>query len=151
MEPQIPVTRPLYQMKVELDWPPPRVGMRAISNILDGTFKGDRLSGKMLRSGADWPVARPDGTSALDIRALLQTDDGVLIYMTALGRYVVPDHIQTLSLVDRANTDPAEYYIRISPLFETDDTRYAWLNGIQAIGLGRFRETGLIVDMFELL
>lgn len=151
MEPQSPTTRSLYQLIVELDWPPPRVGSRAISNILGGTFKGDRLSGKMRRSGADWPVGRPDGTSALDIRALMEADDGALIYMTALGRYVVPESIQNMSLTERANANPADYYIRISPLFETDAPRYSWLNGIQAIGLGKFRETGLVVDMFELL
>ena len=38
-----------------------------------------------LGKGADWIIGRPDGSTTLDVRIVLQTDDDALIAMTYLG------------------------------------------------------------------
>jgi hypothetical protein len=68
-------------------------------------------------------VKRPDGSSVLDIRILLQTDDAEKIYMTCRG----------ISYTPQGGTQ----YARIVPLFETGAARYAWLNHIVAVGVLR--------------
>ena len=36
-------------------------------------------------------------------------------------------------------------------LFETGDERYAWLNNIQAVGIGGLDGTDVVYDIYELL
>jgi hypothetical protein len=40
---------------------------------------------------------------------------------------------------------------RSTPLFETGDERYAWLNTIQAVGIGEMVGTDVVYDVYELL
>jgi hypothetical protein len=53
---------------------------RVIVPVSGGTFDGPKLKGTVL-PGADWIVRRPDGSSVLDVRIILQTDDAQKIYM----------------------------------------------------------------------
>ena len=59
----------------------------------------------------------------LDVRVVVETDDGKLIYITYEGR---------ADWSDGPGTKP----IYMAPKFETSDDRYAWLN-VQAVGKGR--------------
>ena len=65
----------------------------------------------------------------LDVRALLETDDGALIYTWYHGR---------LDLSQGPGTSPAY----AAPLYETGDERYAWLNLIQAVAKGELTDGG---------
>jgi len=47
--------------------------------------------------------------------------------------------------------DPASYYFRINPLFETSAPKYDWINRIVAIGFGYRRADGPIYSVFEVL
>ncbi len=47
--------------------------------------------------------------------------------------------------------DPAEYYFRIQASFSTSAPRYAWLNGVLAIGLGHRLPAGPIYNLLEVL
>ena len=47
--------------------------------------------------------------------------------------------------------DPASYYFRIAPTFETAAPQYDWLNRIMAIGAGYRRADGPIYSVFEVL
>jgi len=47
--------------------------------------------------------------------------------------------------------DPASYYFRIAPMFETASETYGWLNGIVAVGIGHRFADGPIYNLFELL
>ena len=40
---------------------------------------------------------------------------------------------------------------RSAPLFETGDERYAWLNNIQAVGVGGLSGTSVVNEIYELL
>jgi hypothetical protein len=128
-----------------------------VSNIAGGTFAGERLSGKILQSGADWAQQGTDAdqtpVSHLDVRSLWQTGDGAMIHVTYHGRVAIPnEHWETyrdLAQVERLS--PSSYYFRINPLFETADPRYAWLNRCLAIGMGKRVRSGVLYKIFEIL
>jgi len=43
------------------------------------------------------------------------------------------------------------YYFRMTPIFETSSTKYAWLNCIIGVGTGRRESTGPIYEVYEVL
>ena len=47
--------------------------------------------------------------------------------------------------------DPASYYFRINPLFETAAANYDWINRVVAVGIGHRRADGPIYSIFEVL
>jgi hypothetical protein len=47
--------------------------------------------------------------------------------------------------------DPASYYFRTNPVFETAAPRYDWLNRLLAVGIGHRRADGPIYSVFEIL
>jgi len=147
-------TRPLFTMQlavrpIQAIGPTP-AGDRRIGVVFGGRFEGERLSGEVLDGGSDWQSVRPDGSLMLDVRLVLQTDDGALITMTYKGlRRGPPEVIERLARGEKV--DPAEYYFRVSPMFETASEDYAWLNGVIAIGLGHRFADGPVYNVFELL
>jgi hypothetical protein len=141
-------TVPLFDMVDDLH-PPLDVGGPAGRRIFfgasGGSFHGPRLRGEVLPGGGDWAVFRPDGVMALDVRLTLRTHDGALISMTYGGRWVRPADVRA-ELADperRALVSPDRYYFRTTPLFETGDPRYGWLNDVVAIGSGYLVEGGV--------
>jgi hypothetical protein len=98
-------------------------GDRVVVPVTGGTFEGPRLKGVIAGPGGDWIVVRSDGSSLLDLRLLLQTDDGQKIYMACRGI---------------AYTQPGgALYARILPAFETGSAKYTWLNNVVAVGVYR--------------
>ena len=70
---------------------------RVIVPVSGGTFDGPKLKGTVL-PGGDWIVRRPDGSSVLDVRIILQTDDAQKIYMQYRGiKYTPKDGPQVLA------------------------------------------------------
>ncbi len=63
---------------------------RVIVPVSGGTFDGPKLKGTVVGPGGDWIVRRPDGSSVLDVRIILQTDDNQKIYMTYRGISYTP-------------------------------------------------------------
>jgi hypothetical protein len=113
------------------------VGDRLIYEVESGRIEGDRLNGKLKgQSAADWLVASPDGTGTLDVRALVETDDGALVFLYYTGR------------VNLAAGPGAPLYA--TPRFETGDERYRWLNTVQAVGKGTLRGSTLSYELYEL-
>jgi Protein of unknown function (DUF3237) len=147
-------TRPLFVMRLDVK-PLIVVGatpgsFRRIGVMPGGAFEGERLSGDVLEGGADWQNVRGDGATTLDVRVPLKTNDGALIAMRYQGmRHGPPDVIARLEKGEAV--DPASYYFRIAPTFETAAARYDWLNRIVAIGAGYRRADGPIYSVFEVL
>ena len=83
-------------------------------------------------ANADWLTIGADGTAAIDVRVLLEADDGALIYLQYAGR---------LNLADQT--------VIAAPLFQTGDERYAWLNGVQAVAKGKTDGSTLVYDFHE--
>src|ERR1700687_5060299 len=70
---------------------------RRVGIVPSGTFAGERLSGKVLDGGSDWLTVRSDGSTALDVRLILQSDDGIHLTMAYRGvRHGPADVIQRL-------------------------------------------------------
>ena len=111
-------------------------GDRMIFEVASGRLDGARI--RPTRTGpaaADWHPAGPPGTGALDVRALVETDDGALVFIQYNGR------------VDVARRDAAPVYS--APRFETGDDRYRWLNRVQAVGKGTFDGRTLRYELYE--
>jgi len=126
-------------------------GGRRIANVTGGTFKGERLSGTIRADpGGDWLLLRPDGATVLDVRLTLETDDQQLIYMTYRGlRHGPPEVMARVSRGEQV--DPASYYFRTTPLFETASPKYDWLNRIVSVATGRREPAGPIYEVFEVV
>lgn len=112
-------------------------GTRLIFEVESGKASGDRLNATLKgQANADWLTIGPDGTGTLDVRALMETDDGALVFMHYNGR------------VDMAKGPGAPLYS--TPRFETGDDRYRWLNTVQAVGKGDFDGTTLVYELYEM-
>src|SRR5256885_3568896 len=111
-------------------------GTRRTAPLSGGSFEGPRLRGTVLPGGsADWLLLRADGVLELDLRATLRTDDGALVSMRSFGlRHGPPEVIDALA---RGETvDPAAYYFRTTPRFETSHSGYAFLNHLITVATG---------------
>jgi uncharacterized protein DUF3237 len=126
------------------------LGRRRIIAITGGRFFGQRLSGRVLPGGADWQVIRADGVAELDARYTLETADGALVYVRNRGyRHGPADVLKRLAAGE--NVDPAQYYMRTTPIFETGDERYAWLNRIVCVARGARRPAAVELEVFEVI
>jgi hypothetical protein len=96
---------------------------RLIVPVSGGTFAGHDLKGTVVAPGGDWVVQRPDGSRVLDVRLVLQTEDGQKIYMSWRGIAYTPAG--------------GKLFARILPMFETASPKYAWLNNVVAVGVYR--------------
>ena len=96
---------------------------RIIVPVSGGTFAGPRFKGTIIPPGGDWIMQRPDGSRVLDVRILLQTDDGEKIYVSWHGIAYTPPG--------------GAFNARILPVFETMAPKYAWLNNVVAVGVYR--------------
>lgn len=148
-------TKPLFDLQLNVpqivDLGDTPMGRRRIATVAGGHFEGERLSGTVLAApGGDWLLLRPDGVLVLDVRLTLRTDDEALIYMAYRGlRHGPAEVMQRLNAGE--SVDPSSYYFRMTPIFETASQRYAWLNGIVAVGVGRREPTGPVYQIHEVL
>ena len=144
-----------FLCKVEVTLEPIRdlgdtpLGRRRIIGITGGRFAGPRLSGRILPGGADWQVIRSDGVAYLDARYTLETTDGALIYVNNKGyRHGPGDVIERLARGEEV--DPALYYMRATPWFETSAAQYAWLNRTICVATGARRAAAVELDFHEI-
>ena len=148
-------SQPLFVLTAELGAPqvhePTPSGTRKVVPVLGGSFVGERLHGEIDPAGGHgWALVRADGSLVLDVRLVLTTHDGERVLMTYSGiRTGSPEALARLAAGEPV--DPHEIYFRIAPRFETGSTKYAWLNGILAIGVGERLATGPRYTIFEIL
>lgn len=111
-------------------------GTRVVAEVDSVTVTGARLNAKMAgKSAADWLTVGPDGTyGTLDVRVTLITDDDAILYCEYAGRI-----------------DLAAGRVVATPLFQTGDDRYDWMNRIQFIGDGTLdSETNVLTyELYE--
>jgi hypothetical protein len=115
-------------LKAEITLAPPQelgeapLGRRRIIGITGGRFLGDRLSGRVL--------------------------PGALIYVRNRGyRHGPKEVLARLAAGEPVDSDL--YYMRTTPLFETGDARYAWLNRIVCVATGARRAAAVELEVFE--
>lgn len=122
-------------------------GRRRVIAITGGSFRGERLSGRVLPGGADWQLVRADGVAELDARYTLETADRALIYVRNFGyRHGPADVMRRLAAGEAV--DPALYYMRTTPRFETGAERYRWLNGLICVASGARRAAAVELEVF---
>lgn len=151
---QAPPLRHLADLDVELGVPielgdGPR-GRRRIIPIIGGRVTGERLSGEILNLGADWQTIFNDGTSELDTRYAIRTEDDAMIDIRNFGFRHGPKEVVD-ALMRGETVDPSRYYMRTHPRFETGDPRYAWLNRTICIGTGARLAGRVRITLFEVL
>lgn len=125
------------------------VADRRIAELPGGYFEGERLKGKILTSGSDWQTVRDDGAWMINVRTLLETDDGALIGMTYTGlRHGTKEVLEAIGKGETVN--PNAYYMRVAPVFETASEKYGWLNRMVAVAHGHRLANGAIYNVFEI-
>lgn len=148
-------TRPLFEMRLQVpevaDLGDTPYGRRRIATVTGGTFEGERLRGTVVAApGGDWLLQRSDGVLVLDVRITLRTDDGAAVFMSYRGlRHGAPEVMARLARGEAV--DPASYYFRIAPMFETAAPAYQWLNQLLAVGTGRRDAAGPVYQVSEIL
>ena len=110
-------------------------GTRTIVQIVGGRFEGPRVKASVQTPAGDWITNRADGSYRLDVRLTLKTDDGVVILVTYNGI---------------GQTTDTGASLRAAPLFETGDSRYAWLTRLQAVAVGERAGTTVTYDVYAL-
>jgi hypothetical protein len=126
------------------------LGERRVINITGGTFKGDRLHGRVRPGGADWQLVRADGAADLDARYTLETATGALLQVRSQGlRHGPPEILARLAAGEAV--DPARYYFRTVLRFETSATELDWLNRVIAVAHGARLPRAVQLNAFELL
>ena len=131
----VPLATMVAELAAPFMLPETPVGNRIIFEVVSGTVEGERIRAKMKgNAGADWLRVGPDGTGTIDVRALVETDDGALVFIQYEGR------------VD-SNSPSGPIYI--APKLETGDDRYRWLNRVQAVGKGFFDGATITYELYE--
>ncbi|MBW6422797.1 DUF3237 domain-containing protein [Rhizobium sp. XQZ8] len=149
-----PGLRPLCEIRAELGAPIEKGGGPGgrwrIVPIIGGTVEGERLSGRIINFGADWQNIYDEGYAELDTRYLIETHDGVTIDIRNFGlRHGPPEVLAQLAAGE--TVDPALYYMRTNPRFQTGDPRYSWLNRTMFIGTGERMANAVRINIFEVL
>jgi hypothetical protein len=112
------------------------VGNRIIQEIEGVELKGERVNATLKgKAAADWLAIDGNGIAKFDIRMLLETDDGALVYLNYLG-------------TADWSTGMGKAPVYVTAHFETGDDRYRWLNTAHIIGKGELVEGGGLVYQF---
>jgi hypothetical protein len=123
------------------------LGERRIVEIAGGEVTGPKLAGTVLPGGADWQLVRDDGTTVLEARYTVQTEDGSLVYIRHTGFRHGPPEL-ALRIARGEDIDPSRYYFRTSPTFETSAPALGWLHRTVAIAAGMRTKDRAILDFY---
>ena len=108
-------------------------GMMIVNVRPGGWVQGPKISGKFIAPGADWLRIMPSGVFRLDVRGLIQTDDGAHIYMSYNG--IIKNSEESAERLNSGEllTDKDIPYFIAAPTFQTSSKKYAWLNEVQTV------------------
>jgi len=124
-------------------------GNRRIIDITGGEVSGPRLTGRILPGGADWQIVRADGVAVVEARYTIEVEGGALVYVQNFGyRHGPADVIARLYLGEEV--DPARYYFRSTPRFETAAPELDWLNRTIFVCSGVRARERVILDFYAL-
>jgi muconolactone delta-isomerase len=123
-------------------------GHRRIVPLTGGTFSGPELSGRLVPgASADWQIILPDGTALGDIRYVLETDRGDVLYVRSRSiRHGSPEVLARLGRGE--DVDPGEYTFRTSTEIETAAPHLDWLNKGIFISVGGRQAAGVIYETY---
>jgi hypothetical protein len=115
-------------------------GKRIIQELLEVDLVGPRVRGRMIGNiGADWLAVADDGEVTLDIRLLIETDDGARVFVHLDGR---------ANWAEKLGQGPIFSTVR----FESGDERYAFVNTLRLVSKGEVGAGGNVAhEIFELV
>jgi len=125
-------------------------GIRRIARLTTGSFEGPKLNGTVLPGGGAWVILRRDDVLEIEVRITLETDDKQHIYTHWKGLRHGPKEVMD-RLNGGENVDPATYYFRTTPYFETSSEKYSWMNRICSIATGSRKASGRTLEVFQVL
>jgi uncharacterized protein DUF3237 len=126
-------------LKAPVDFGAGPLGVRNFFEVTGGQATGKRFTATAFGGGGDWVVLGPDGFGRVDVRLQFETDDGAQVYVRYRGLLELNE--ATLSGFGAGTaTDYGDHYFRTTPVFETGDPRYAWLNQHVFIARGHLLE-----------
>jgi hypothetical protein len=132
-----PSLTPLLTMEIEVELlrnlAGSALGDRLLYGIRGGHFSGARLRGSIPAWGGDC-VTRTATASRLDVRLLLETDDGVPLRLCYQGRATQRD---------------GRLHIAINGTIDAPQGPYHWLNDILVFGLGAQIAGGVRYELFH--
>jgi hypothetical protein len=128
-------------------------GRRMIAVLTGGVVGGERLKGRVVPGGGDWATIDDKDTLRLDARVTFETHDGALIFLSYRGVLRPMKRVREYSVRGGPKTleERQQIYFRTTPMFETGDERYTWLNSIVTIGMGESIGGAVRYDVFEVL
>lgn len=125
-------------------------GIRKIISITGGSFEGPQIKGTIIPGGYDWQLVRNDVVTEIEARYLLQTDDGNMITIVNTGFRHAPKEVMR-RLGNGEEVDPALYYFRSVPVFETGEPKYDWLTKNVFIANGIRKPATVIIQVWKVL
>lgn len=120
---------------------------RGFVAVAGGTVSGPLLQGKVVAgSGGDWPRLWPNGLVQFEAHYMLETHDGVPIYIHNSG--IAFSSPESLRRIESGETPAAAPYCRIAPRFEAPDGPYAWLNQKVFVGTAQRQGDRTQIDVY---
>lgn len=115
----------------------PAGGARWSINVAGGYFEGPELNGRVLPGGIENPHLRDDDVLMINARWLLETDDGVRIYVRNRGiRRAAHDQQAMRDWLGHTRRRPAsDFYFRVAPTFDAPRGKYDWLTTHLFVGV----------------
>jgi hypothetical protein len=114
-------------------------GNRIIQEIAGARFEGERMKASLKgQAAADWLSVDANGLATFDIRMLLETDDGALVYFAYVG---TADWSQGLG--------SAPVYVVAN--LESSDERYRWVNTAHIVGKGVVGGGGVAYEFAQIV
>lgn len=122
-----------------------------IFNVLDAELDSPRIKARAKGPSGDWVRVQPNGNWLLDVRLLMETDDGEPVYVFYNGVLRMTPEIGQ-KLASGAEIPGSEMYFRSAPYFQTASKKYGWLNDILCVGkMTSFGGGKVLYDLFEVL
>jgi hypothetical protein len=125
-------------------------GVRRVIPVIGGDVRGEGINGRVLPSGADFQIIRPNELIELEAKYAIELDDGAVIYVENRGiRFGPPDLMQQLKRGEAV--DPKLIYFRTIPRFETGHPKYSWLMENLFVGSAARHAERVIIDVHQVL
>jgi hypothetical protein len=125
-------------------------GVRRVIPVIGGEVKGEGINARILPSGADFQIIRPNELIELEAKYAFETDDGAVVYVENVGIRFGP--VELLQKLKRGEpVDPKLIYFRTRPRFETGHPAYQWLVQHLFIGSAARHADRVIVDVHQVL
>jgi len=137
----------------------PHGGDRGYVGVEGGSFEGPNIKGTVVpNSGGDYAHFRPDGVTSFEAWYLLEVDDGTRILLNNHGYSWFKDaeaekEWKAIESGKKEGTavDPAGYYMRTFPTFQTSKGKHDWLTKTVIVGSGARELGGNVIRYYKVM